>query len=986
MNRKAFFIAVAVLAVALTPFRTVAQQDACPGWNNPINFTTGNSWYSYTGQGGDVVPYPSTGGSVAQINYPHWSTSSSDMFSASQLNQGVTTGSCGGTGLYNHGNAFTIVDSIYNGSKFDPNTGNHLRLVPNEFDYIDTTGVIGSTQLKRSIRIGDDCAANGNNAASKLTYQMKLTTQNAMLFIYYAAVVQAPGHGTEIDPSFRITVLRKHEDDTWQTVDEVDPEYDYLISSSPQTGCSPGHNNPNFVLQTNFQDKGWHQVGSGYGAIYYKDWEKVAINLSSLVGEDVKIEVCIGDCGYHAHYAYAYICGECRPMRLQSSGCPAGRSTTVGTIYAPRGMETYEWSASRFGVSEPVTDLGPGGDNSHFSFRTLVSGEGEEFADYEAQASDFRVYMRNLPGHDSVAAPYDSMANVQTFRCRMTSRLNPDYPITTSLYVNLQNIKPTMAIDTLSLCSGDISLRNISYVPGDNSGLVVDSLTRWSFYSTPNAAAGTLDTVLIGDTAMLHVDHNDLMGLVVRTFTTDSNCWSEAQYQVRARQNPRTGMAISKYVLCDADSTTLVDTTTGSVKRWWTFLNANSELTDENPVYDTVWGNGATENNIYRRPFSHAVEPITLTVRNGSYYRNPVNLADTVWCQATAYDTVRVFVHPELVVTGDTIVCQGSQTDAYVSAVGVDSCTYEWSTSYGTITGGIPAGDHLAVVPYANHAVYYVRVTSPQGCVAWDSINAYMVVPQLSISPSDGRICPGDVATLTASAAHHYTWTASPADPSLAGQDSLDVIHVSPTQTTVYTMTGHGSNDCDATPLTKTVTIVPLAIPTIHTSPNFVDTDDPTVTISDVSPNGVSSSWLFSDGSTVNAREVTHTFEEATGADSVYVVLTSYNELNCPIEHTFGIPVSLFTAWVPNIFTPGSEDENSKFRIYTINEFENFHIYIYNRQGALVYDSDDPHFEWDGTYNNGEKCPQGAYMYVCNYRKPGTPTLISKHGSVTLVR
>ena len=81
----------------------------------------------------------------------------------------------------------------------------------------------------------------------------------------------------------------------------------------------------------------------------------------------------------------------------------------------------------------------------------------------------------------------------------------------------------------------------------------------------------------------------------------------------------------------------------------------------------------------------------------------------------------------------------------------------------------------------------------------------------------------------------------------------------------------------------------------------------------------------------------------------------------------------------------GSEDQNSTFRLFTINAYEFFHIYIYNRRGELVFDSDDPEFVWDGTMD-GKPCPQGTYVYVCRFRKPGTNNLAQLHGSVTLVR
>jgi gliding motility-associated-like protein len=377
-----------------------------------------------------------------------------------------------------------------------------------------------------------------------------------------------------------------------------------------------------------------------------------------------------------------------------------------------------------------------------------------------------------------------------------------------------------------------------------------------------------------------------------------------------------------------------------------------------------------------------------MLVRNGLYWLNPENTLDTIWCENTIYDSVHVFLHPALLVVGDTIVCQGTLTDATVTAVGVDSCTYQWSTSLNSITGGIQPGNHLAVVPYADTSTYYVRVTSPQGCVAWDSIHAYLVSPRLSMSPADGRICPGDTVILVGSNANSYTWTASPNDPSLTGQDTAATVMVTPQQSTTYTLVGHGGsgdNICDATPLTTQVTVFPYPVPTVNINPGIVDSEDPVVMLRDESPYSVASTWVFDGGEIVEGREVTHTFEEATGVDSVYVTLKNVNELGCQTVYPFGIPVNLYTAWFPNIFTPGSEDVNSTFRLYTINRYEIFHIYIYNRRGELVFDSDDPEFEWDGTYK-GSPCPQGTYVYICRFRKPGTFNLSEIYGSITLVR
>ena len=967
---------IVVLMGSVSEAQSWTQNKYCPGWNNPSNFTDGNMTSSsavpgigyYSGQGGNIgsnKPCPNPLSGETGVN---WTT----VYTAAQL-ANVSSGGCSNS-IPSVGNQFVIMT---NTTGHDPNTNNQLPYVPTHFNTTDTGDVI-NTNLTKSIRIGDGCKNGSSNSgeygAAALYYTMRPTSQNAMIYLYYAIVAESPTHGVQGNPTLIIRVMRQN-GSSWQQISDT---LAYYISSATTNNASPTCPNMNAVSTAPTGQQGWHSSGS----VLYKDWAKVAINLNDYLYENIQIQVMINDCLYNAHYAYAYIAGECRPMLLTTAGCPVGRSTNVATISAPRGMMNYEWRASNYGVSEPITDLTDA--NSHFSFRTLASGtEAQGMHVYNVQAADFHITRRTRTsgGHDSVMV--DSTGMDQTFECKMTSALDPAKPFQSSLYVNVSNIKPTVSIDSLSTCDGKVLLTNYSYIPGSSVGVNRDS-TRYMFYNNAACGGSPVATIIGGDTASHVYEDADVKGAVVRVYHRDSTfCWTEKQFSIKPRKSPNAIMSLSRHVLCDADETTMTDSTADTYFRRWKFLKADSEF-GPNAEYDSIEG-FYNENREITRGFTHDVEPIMLMVQNGQFYRNPENVSQTIWCADTAYDTVAVFLHPNLEVTGDTIVCVGSPTNANVNAIGVSNCTYQWSRTMGVITGGIPEGSLLAVMPYADTSIYYVRVTTQEGCVAWDSIHAYLVRPTLTMLPADGRICPGDEAILTGGAADHYTWTASPGDASLAGQDSADEIHVRPTQTTVYTMVGHGTNDCDASPLTKTVTIVPLPTPRITTDPNFVDADNPTITLRDVSPNGVRSEWLFYGGETENTREVQHTFDEAIGRDSVHVQLTAYNVLDCPKEKIFGIPVLIYTAWFPNIFTPGSEDENAKFRLYTLTEYEFFHIYIYNRGGQLVFESVDPNFEWDGTYRD-EPCPQGSYVYVCNYRKNGTSTLMTKNGTITLIR
>lgn len=950
------------------------QALACPGWNNPNNFTAGGATINkYSGQGIGIsssnkpCPNPLSGATGA--------SSFGTTYTAAQL-AGVQSSGCSSS-LPNNAKQFVIMTDI-NGH--DPNTGNALKYVPTQFNTQDTTPGAINTNITKSIRIGDGCSAgsaNSDYSGAQLNYTMRVSEDNAMMYIYYAIVAEAPGHGQKGNPTFIIRAMRKNAANQWVQISDT---LAYYISSTPSTDQSDNCANMGYVTLAANGQSGWHQYGSGYNQVYYKDWEKVCINLTNHLYEEVQIQVIIYDCIYNAHYAYAYIAGECRPMNITTTGCPPGLSTNVGTLTAATNMRNYVWYASEWGVGEPANaaNFGPGGQFSHYTWRQLTPDQSTAHV-YAVQASDFRVTRRRNAAGMTVTT--DSIGNQQTFRCKMTSALDPSKPFDSYLYVNMQNTKPTMDVDSLFMCDGTAKLWNRSYVPGDPT-LVVNGMTQWSFYNNEQCGGTALQT-FTGDSAEYVFNDTEMKGVRVRTFTTDPTCYSDAIYPIKPREQPKAGMTVSEHVLCDADETTIVDTTSGDNTRMWIFRSTND--TDDGIQFDTLRGDGET-NRTVTRSFTHAVEPIELVVNNGTYYIDMVvGNGDTVWCTTTVRDTVSVFLHPELEVTGDTVVCQGSLTNATVRALGVEGCTYEWSRTYGTVTGGLPTGPTLQVTPYADTSTYFVKVTSPQGCVAWDSIHAYLVRPQLEMLPADGRICPGDVATLTGHDADHYTWSASPADPSLEGQESAPQINVSPSVTTVYTMVGHGTNGCDATPLTKTVTIVPLPVPSVKLSPGFIDTDDPRVVLRDQSTYGVSSMWLFNNGETMTGREVSHTFNNCIGYDSVPVTLTSYNSLNCPTVYPFQIPVNVFTAWFPSAFTPGSSDGNDKFSIYTINEYQFFHIYIYNRRGELIYNSDDVHFEWDGTYN-GEPCPQGAYVYTIRFRKPGTTTLSTMQGSVTLIR
>ena len=929
---------IAILMV-LAYSTLICAQNPCPGLKNPASFTSGSTSGQYVGfYSGETGTKPSqapnamTGATGVSLT--------SGIISASQLatiTDGGSNSYCGSN--LNPSNEFRIMSNLDG-----PGTGSSVGKDPSVNYALPYCPTAIDPTITKSIRLGN-CQVSAH--AEALYYTMNVRVPNALLFIYYAIVVQAPGHGANSDPAFVIRVSRKNSSNQWVQISDT---LCYAISS---TNASNGVD-------------GWHSYSGSGGNGYYRDWNKVAINLMKYIYEQVRVEIFIGDCSASGHYGYCYVAGDCQAMDLKTSGCPAGNTTTVTKLAAPKGLDNYTWYRSDVdghaigsltNISEDVT------------WTQIADGSAD--STYESQISDFQVQ------GDNGTYLTDNMV----FRCDMTSAMDPAKPFVSNVYVRVQNTKPLMTIDTVKNCDSGMKLTNMSYVPNDYTGCDT-SITKWWFYSGSDPSTGVVDSA-VGSTVNYNFPRSATYAVKVRSFNRlDHTCYSDSTYTVYALGRPTPVIDASANEVCVNETVVLRDATEGSRRRHWVLHHTDGS----NP--DTIFGTWRANDNIqYQNIFTDYKNPVELIVYNGLRTDDGVNVRDTIWCTASTFDTIEVFQHPELHVSGDTVVCNGQQTDITV-ATETEGCTYRWYLD--TLPGStqLAEGQTLRVLPYDDTCKYYVKVISRKQCVAWDSVNAYRVNPRLSISRHD--MCEGDQVSLSAEAAYSYSWTASPADSTLdmlldeEGHGPADIT-VTPHQTTTYTLIGHGTNNCNADPLTETITVHPIPVATVDYRPYFVDSDNPVVTFTDESPYSVRRVWHFDEGI---AEETTtpcsHNFGEVS-SDSVNVTLVAYNDLECSDTLAFKLPVTQFTFFAPNIFTPERPDNNT-FQVYTANEQENFSIQIYDREGRQVFTSNDLHFRWNGVSTEGIKCPQGTYVFIVNYRRPGTEDIVTQKGAITLLR
>lgn len=959
MKKYSFFALLLVLLFGLMPQYVSGQgsADACPGWHNPRSFVTGNPQYFYSGK---KIDENNTHGTEIGVGPSHYN-SVSVIQAASLATTTVSTGSyCspdGGTHVSSPTNRFMVITS--NGN--DANTGNATPFFP---PYLDHEG----RPYSSSIRVGPEYTCG----SEVLYYQMWVQPTNALLTLWYAPVVQTPTSHDQYENSALIIRVSVERNGQWVLADN---SFQYIVSGQP---ANAGY--PQGLVDG---ENGWHyRYVDGYADIWYKDWTKAMISLSDFLYQNVRIEVYMSACVYDAHFAYCYIAGDAQPMEVTSSGCPAGESEVVDTLRAPENMASYTWYKTTTGrnLTGNIYSIKYLDSLSDGTLRTTLDGDTIRWTRVSPFASTNREYCVSSGDFNPTEGPNrGTTVGYQTFMCKMFSYIDPAKPFASYVYQPVANNKPQLHIDTSLSCSGSTTLYNNSISP--NMGLDPDK-TKWYVYDNPEAQGNPLQ-VLYGDTATLTASQAGFYYARLWTCTEgDSTCYTEKTYPIRVVKDPANVNigVIPSDEPCIGDEIQLVDST---------FLGPNADT--QYSLWSRFWTidgttvRGDAGNPLQSYPYTFfEQDTVTLVTRNGLHYQSRSDVSDTVWCADTAHRVIKVFSSPSLTVSDDTIVCKGNETNVTVSADVEGNVSYEWFESMNATGAPISSGATLRVTPPNNvdRKTYYVKVTRlPQGCVAWDSITVRIIKP--TIHQSKETICLGDTVTLWGEDAHHYSWAAAPGDSTLTpSQSEQQRILVKPSRNTTYTLIGHGSDDCSAAPLTADVKVLPYPVPKVSLSPSFIDSEDPTVIFTDESEGSTASQWTFGLAP-MSGKQVEFKFEDLS-SDSVMVSLVSANSLGCSSDTAFFVPVQRFSTWIPNIFTPNKE-ENKVFALRTGNVLEFFSIYIFDRRGAQVFYSDDQNFIWDGTVN-GEKCPQGTYVYICRYRRPGTSDLIMRKGTVTILR
>jgi PKD repeat protein len=234
-------------------------------------------------------------------------------------------------------------------------------------------------------------------------------------------------------------------------------------------------------------------------------------------------------------------------------------------------------------------------------------------------------------------------------------------------------------------------------------------------------------------------------------------------------------------------------------------------------------------------------------------------------------------------------------------------------------------------------------------------------------------------------------------------QENPEHTYLSPGTYDVKLIVTEGGICTDSTSKIKAITVHPK--PTSAFDWKLDSTIRPYSTLQyfNLSTGSVNYIWEFGDGKISNLFEPSNRFS-FHGIYTTRLIVISDKGCSDTFDFDVEIPEYKKGLFVPNALTPDyGQEEVRKFKPVGA-ELENYHIYIYNKFGNLIWESTllvngSPAEGWDGNDLQGKPLPQGVYIWFVNAtftdgalwngqydENRGWHGTVQRPGNVTLIR
>lgn len=347
-----------------------------------------------------------------------------------------------------------------------------------------------------------------------------------------------------------------------------------------------------------------------------------------------------------------------------------------------------------------------------------------------------------------------------------------------------------------------------------------------------------------------------------------------------------------------------------------------------------------------------------------------------------------VMISPiELSLPNDQLICSDNR-NVTINAIGNGTLNqYLWSTNAifnDTVYFGNDSVNVLS--PLDSIQTFYLKGFSGHGCQIEDSMTVF-VSDEIIRLPIDPALCFDDSLWLTALypaiVKPSFQWL--PTNEILSKNDSSSVL-VNPKVNTTFTVQSVDQNGCNFSGKIDVLvsSLSPASISTSATPDSIFAGQKTTL---DIVPKG-NFSYDWNPNTTLSApnADVTDAFPTNTTTYTVNIIDNDFRSCRQEGQVTVFLKELICDKsqlFVPNAFTPNADGKHDKF-IVKAEILKQYNLQIFNRLGELVFESNSPQDQWDGTIN-GKHANAEVFVYQLRGTCFNNETLLKK-GNVTLIR
>lgn len=343
-------------------------------------------------------------------------------------------------------------------------------------------------------------------------------------------------------------------------------------------------------------------------------------------------------------------------------------------------------------------------------------------------------------------------------------------------------------------------------------------------------------------------------------------------------------------------------------------------------------------------------------------------------------------------ISNDTMICSESAITISVSGSGGSTpYTYTWFEN----GSPIGTGTSILVDPLNTGTLYQAVLSEACGSpVTADTVEIVFPTPIIPIITPDKLVgCAPELFTFTNNStnpseiATSFFEISNGVDQLVNGTDDITSYFQKPGSYTLEVLITsiYGCIYQDSFPAIITALDRPKA--RFSTSANPVTIFETSVQLNDKSVDAVAWEWSIPDAtpSTGNAATLKVDFPSTEGNYPIHLKVTSAQ--GCTDSTTVIMVVeSDLILYAPTAFTPDGDQHNQTWKFATAGlDLSEFEMKIYDRWGTLLWQSNDPHAEWDGT-SKGKPLPQGTYSWTCQLQEVSKENPRVVTGNVLIIR